>query len=136
MSAETETSQQTNAKDINVDPSKFDRSRVIIHDPVTAEFSIGDAPVQSTTSEARYLDDSGEECELYFPAPPQNCFGVNYVYEMNVKKDEQVPENAKGLQICYPATSLRTVEKPTAKEQAFIDMITALWEMAVEKGRQ
>lgn len=137
MSAETETTKPTSAvKEISIDPANFDRTRVVIHDAKTSTFNIGDAPVSNTTSEGRYLDDDGTECELFFPAPPQNCFGVNYVYDMNVKKEDQIPENAKGLQICYPATSMKTSNAPTPQEQAFLDLVQTLWELAVEKGRQ
>jgi hypothetical protein len=114
----------------------FDKSRVVIHDPTVASFTIGEAEINTTTSAGRYLDDNGEECELYFAPPPQNCFGVNYIYDIGLKKEDQVPENAKGLQVCYPATTLKTVNQPTPQEQEYIDMMTGLWELAVEKGRQ
>jgi len=136
MSTEIESSTPSNTKEFSLNPSEYDESRVVIHDPVTNTFNIGDAPVQNTTSEGRYLDENGVECELYFPAPPQTCFGVNYIYEMNLKKEQQIPENAKGLQVCYPVTSLKTVKNPTPQEKAFIDMIESLWTLAVDKGRQ
>lgn len=137
MSTDIETPvQSTNSKHICIDPKDFDHARVVIADPVTSEFTIGNAPIKTTMSAGAYLNDEGEECELYFTAPPQTCFGVNYQYEMNLKEDQQIPENAKGLQICYPATSMKTVDKPTPDEQAYLDMMQALWELGVDKGRQ
>ena len=137
MNTEVETSTTSaNVKDISVNPSEFDRSRVVIHDPTTSSFNVGDMPIETTMSTGKYVDDEGIECDLYFAAPAQTCFGVNYVYDLQVKKEEQVPENAKGLQICYPMTSMQTIDKPTPQEKACMDMIDALWELAVEKGRQ
>jgi len=134
MSTETTTAASA-IPEISVNPEDFDRARVVIHDPVSFEFTVGEGSIKNTMSKGCYLNDDGQECELYFPAPPQNCFGVNYLYEMTLKKEQQTPENAKGLQICYPATSMKTVETPTPAEEAFIGMMDALWELTVEKGR-
>lgn len=135
MSNKTESTPAA-VKDISIDPSEFDRNKVVIHDPKTSSFTIGDAPVENTFSDGRYLNDNGEECELYIPAPPQNCFGINYVYDLNLKKEQQVPENAKTLQVCYSVTSMKTLDEPTPREKDFIDLVQALWELAVQKGRE
>lgn len=125
----------TQTKFVVYDPETFDKSRIVINDPKTAEFNINDMPISTTTSEGRYIDDEGNECELYIPAPPQSSFGVNYLHDISVPKDSQTPENAKGLQICYQATSLKTMDKPTPAENTFMEIMDVLWELAVEKGK-
>lgn len=122
--------------EICIDPKDYDPSRLILKDPETMTFSIGQSEVSMTTSAARYLDDEGKECLMYFSAPPQQTFGVSYTFPMEVKEADQTPENAKGFQISYPLTSLKTVKNPTEAEQAYIDMLDSLWQAAVEKGRE
>lgn len=117
------------------DPETFDKSRITINDPVTREFTINDMTISTTSSDGKYTDEEGNECELYIPAPPQSSFGVNYLHDIQIKKEDQTPENAKGLQICYQATSIKTMEKPSPAEGVFIELMDTLWELAVEKGR-
>lgn len=122
--------------EICIKPEDFDPSRVIVKDPVKNEFKIGEQKISTTTSAGKYLNDDGVECTLYITAPEQNCFGISYNYPMGTNEDDKVPENAKGLQICYPLTSLSTVNDPTESEQAFRNTIMALWQASVDKGRE
>jgi hypothetical protein len=122
--------------EICINPKDFDISRVVIHDAVKNEFTIGDNTVTTTTSKGRYLDDDGNECKLYFYGPPQLCFGVSYQHPMMLSKEEKTPDTAKGLQICYPLTGLSTVHKPKPEEQHLIDLFDGLWNAAVEKGKE
>lgn len=118
------------------DVSTFDESRVVIHDPVTRSFKAGATDIENTTSDGRYLDDEGNECVLLFPGLPQRCFGVSYTYPIGLSEDDQTPDKAKGFQVCYPLTSLSTVNKPTPAEQAQLDLFTGLWNAAVAKGQE
>jgi len=122
--------------EILVDPLNFDRSRVVIKDAVRNEFSIGDLPITTTFGDGYYLDEKGNECDLYISLTPQQCFGVSYIHDPALKKEMQTPDNAKGLQICYQMTSIKTINSPTQEEQATIDMMRALWEVAVEKVKE
>jgi len=127
---------KTKAPEICIKPEEFDPSRVVVHDPVKNEFKIGDTKIVTTTSAGRYLNDEGVECVLYISAPEQNSFGVSYNYPMGTPDDDKVPDNAKGLQTCYPLTSLSTVTDPTESEKAFRDTIMGLWQAAVDKGKE
>jgi len=122
--------------EICIKPEDFDPSRVVVHDPVKNEFKIGETKIVTTTSTGKYLNDEGVECTLYVMAPEQNSFGPSYNYPMGTNEDDKVPENAKGLQICYPMTSLATVQDPTDSEAAFKNVIMGLWQAAVDKGRE
>lgn len=124
----------SSAREICVNPADFDISRLVIHDACVREFKIGESKISNTTSSAKYLNDEGEECTLYFRGPPQNCFGVQYNYPMGVAEEDKTPETAKGLQVCYPLTTMQTVSDPTDDEKAHRDMILALWQAAVDKG--
>ena len=136
MEDETQTTQNQKAgsvPEIAVRPEDFDISRVVIHDPTTFTSK---ADVTTTTSRAFYLDDNNVECILYIPAPEQSSFGPQYVYDMGLAEEEQTPDKAKGMQIMYQCTSLATVAEPTPAEQAYIDCINALRDLAIEKGKE
>jgi hypothetical protein len=135
MDENTATTSST-SKIICISPSDFDHSRVVIEDADTYEFSVGDTKIRTTTSAGFYLDDDGEKCILYIAPPTQHCFGVSYTYPIGTKKEEQTPENAKGLQVMYQLTSLQTVENPTEEENAYIETLKSLHNTAVEKGRE
>ncbi|HMP28120.1 MAG TPA: hypothetical protein PKD85_00885 [Saprospiraceae bacterium] len=122
--------------EICISPEDFDVSRLIHKEPETSSFTMGQTQISITMSAARYLDDEDRECLLYFSGPPQQCFGVSYMYDMEVKKEDQTPDNAKGFQLMYPVTSLKTVSKPTPEEKAYDDMIESLWQAAVDSGRE
>jgi len=111
----------------------FDKSRVVLDDPVTSKFKMGGADIVNCVSNGYYLDDQGNKCELYIPLPPQSCFGVNYNFALNASEDEKVPENATGAQIAYPMTSMKTIAKPTADEQAAIDVFNGIWEVSKDR---
>lgn len=126
----------THIPEICITPEEFDVSRLIHKEPVTTSFTMGQTQISITMSEGRYLDDEDRECILYCSAPAQQCFGVSYVYDMEVKEADQTPDNAKGFQLMYPLSSLKTVSNPTEEEQAYNDMIEGMWEAAVESGRE
>lgn len=124
----TEKSEHTHLTDL----STFSTDNVVIKDPETSEFN----GISMTKSTGKYLDENGNEADLYFDGPSQSVFGVSYLFEMNTKEDEQVPENAKGLQVCFPITSLSTMKNPTPEEQAFSDLLLGLFNMAYDKGQE
>jgi hypothetical protein len=126
----------TQIPEIMINPEDFDANRLIHKEPETSSFTMGQTQISITTSEGRYLDDEDRECILYFSAPPQQCFGVSYMYDMEVKEADQTPDNAKGFQLMYPLSSLKTVANPTKEEQEYSDMIDGMWEAAVECGRE
>jgi len=114
---------------------KKERCRIL--DPVTHSFSKGDSEVEWCTSEGRYINDDGVECEAYFEMPEQFCFGTNVCYPMGTSKEDKLPENMTGLQICYPITSMKTIESPTKIELAgqyiFDCLNDVTWDKLVEQ---
>lgn len=132
--ANNSTTDNQTIKDICVDPVNFDIQRFLFKDPHTDKFTIGELKIESTLADARYLNDADEECAFYYTAPTQSLFGANYSFDMGTPKDKQTPDNAKGLQTCYPMTSLTTMKNPTLAEKAHRNMLTAIWQKAYEHG--
>lgn len=121
--------------EICIDPIDFDPSRVVVKDPQQNEFTLkSGASIKTCTSAGRYLDDEGRECILYIRGDPQQTFGFSYNHEIAIAKDDRTPENASGVQVCYPLTSMATVQNPKPSEQAFKDTIMGLWQAVVDKG--
>lgn len=123
----------TDVKDIFVPTGTFDKTRLRVLDPVTHSFTKGDSEIEWTTSEGRYIDDDGEECELFFELPEQFCFGINAVYPVGTAKEDKHLENIVGLQICYPLTGMKTIENPTKDEKYIQRVFQALWQVAWDK---
>lgn len=138
MSDENDQTESTASEpEICIDPLDFDASRVIVRDPQQNEFSLkSGAVIKTTTSAGRYLDDEGRECILYIRGDPQRTFGFSYNHEMNIAKDDRTPDNASGVQVCYPLTSMATVQNPKPSEQALKDVFLGLWQAVVDKGRE
>jgi hypothetical protein len=124
---------QESEKFIVLLPGDVDMSRILIKDPETITFKSG---TSSTSSNAFYLNDDGEEVALCIHAPEQSTFGAGYKYDMNFKPDkgEQYPDKAKGLQVYYPMTSMDTIKKPAPQEAAFTKLVTDLWALGVKQG--
>lgn len=115
--------------------SEIDIDRIILKDPETQTFKTG---TSSVTSKAVYKNEADEEVALFIRAPTQFLpFGVSYKYDMDFKpeKGQQHPDKAKGLQICYPMTSMETIRKPTTEEKAFTILLDKLWTLACQQGQ-
>ncbi len=120
--------------EICINPEDFDPSRVVLHPPEKVEFNINDMLITNYVSKGKYLDDEGNECTLYVRLPEQQTYGVSYSHDLKVPKEERTAKNAKGLQICYPLTSLKTAQNPTPKEQATKDIFRGLWQATVDSA--
>jgi hypothetical protein len=99
--------------------TKFDINRLVIEPPK----KIG-KEVQYYTSHFYYLDESGKKCDMYMELPPQMVFGVNYMWDMNAKEADKVPEKALDLQVAYPIMARKN--HPTDVEQRTVDIFEAL----------
>ena len=126
----------SSVKEIMINPRDFDPTKVVLHDPVTSTFKIGAAEITMSSSKGFYLDEEGNECKLYFSAPPQTCFGPQYQYEMNVQEEQKDSSKAKGIQVGYPMTSMQSIATPTPDEKAFQDMVQGLWDLSLAKGKE
>lgn len=132
---ETEVESTASEPEICIDPIDFDPARVVVRSPQVNEFTLkSGANIKTTTSPGRYLDDEGRECVLYIRGDPQRTFGFSYNHEMKISKEDRTPENAEGLQVCYPLTSMATVQTPKPSEQALRDTFLGLWQAVVDKG--
>lgn len=122
---------------ICIDPIDFDPSRVVVKDPQLNEFTLkSGAVIKTCTSPGKYLDDEGKECTLYFRGDPQQTFGFSYNHEISIAKEDRTPDNASGVQVSYPLTSMTTVQNPKPTEQALEDLFMGLWQAVVDKGRE
>lgn len=110
----------------------FDKSKVVIEDPVKSSFKKNDGEVVNVTSQGLYIGEDGEKGIPVFQLAPKGCFGVspNHKY-----LSEKIEENIEGYQVCYSYTDLTSVAKPTEEEQYGLDIMKALWDLTVEKGR-
>lgn len=84
---------------------EIDPERIILKKPTVNTYTQGSDKIEWVTQTGRYLDDEGNECELFIELPEQYYFGVNEQYPMGTKEEDQVLENLKGLQICYQIDS-------------------------------
>ena len=110
---------------------KKERLRVL--DPVTHTFTKGDSEIEWCTSEGRYVNDEGVECEVYFELPEQFSFGTNASYPIGTSKEDKILDNMTGIQICYPITSMKTIENPTKTELAGKQIFDFLEEVTWDK---
>ena len=85
-----------------------------------------------TTSKLYFLGDNGEKLSIYFELAAQNLWGVNGVSPFSTVEYEQSQNDIEGFQICYPLTSLSTVEKPTPAEIATRHTLNMMWETTVD----
>lgn len=114
--------------------NEFDPSRLRVHKPVkhTSNKKKGGDSISWYISEGRYVNDDGDECVLYFELPKSFCFGVNAIYPIGTKQENKTFDKVDGLQICYPITSMDTIDDPSSDEQYCMDVLDGLWNAAVE----
>lgn len=112
-----------------LNPIEYEEERLLIHDPVTTSFTKGKDQIKYTTSKIVYLNENGDECELYVTPPEQRV----YISYQGPFGEDATEDNAKGIQVTYGLTSLNTVKEPTADEQAFIDFLDSLRTKVIEK---
>jgi len=120
-------------KEIFVAIGEFDSSKVVIEEPTSFQVK-GKENISVTQSDIFYLNDKNEKCTFYLGAEEQTCFGVNRMYDM--QKKVEIPENIVGYQICYPMTSMKTIDEPTENEKYMIETFDALRNLAIEEARK
>lgn len=126
-------SSKTSQDFVVLSPNEVDFDRVKFKDAITQKFKTG---TESTQSDSYYEQEDGTKAGIYLRLPAQITFGVGYKYEMTFKpeKGKLYPEEAKGLQINYPITSLNTIATPTKEEKECRDCLNKLWQLAVDQG--
>ena len=68
---------------------------------------------------------------IYFELAEQNLWGVNGIWPFGTVEYEQSQNNIEGFQICYPLTSLSTVNNPTTDERVTRDTLDMIWNITV-----
>jgi hypothetical protein len=120
-------SDKTEAKEICIKGEEYDGKNLVIDEPETMEFlgEDGKTPIKSCSSKGFYRDAKGNKCTLYLLMPRQSCFGFNLSAPLGqtVKPDHS---NLKGIQVCVPMTSLKTVANPTNAEKANMTMLDSM----------
>ena len=112
---------------------EFDINRLIIESPVRNSFKRGNSEIEWWTSPVYYTNGKGEKCKLMMEFPKQFTFGINSNYPMGCAEEDKTADKRNGLQICYPLTSLDTVNNPTDDEQYTIDTFDKLWNAVWKK---
>lgn len=117
------------------DGEEFDLENIAIDEPETQTFGKGAQKISVTSSKGYYLDENEKKRELYIVLPPQQCFGFSLTHDLKIADSDRTNENANGVQICYPMTSMKTVAEPFTSEQNTMTTLTDLWNKSVEHGR-
>jgi hypothetical protein len=117
---------------LNVTPETFDPTKLVITDPETRKMTVEGKEVVDISSQVRYRDSTGTPREFYVSAPTQRTFGfnLNYIY-----MKPEIEENLNGMQVCYPLSSLQTVNNPTEEEAAFMKVCEAIYQTLAAKAR-
>ncbi len=72
--------------------------------------------------------------QLYLRVPKQYIFGINGTHPQDIADEDKTKDNADGLQIRYPMTSLKTVAEPSPKEAFAFALFDAIWKKTLEAG--
>ena len=103
-----------------------------IKPPKTNKFTINSTPVSVCKSEGRIIDENRKECVLYIPIPEKSSFGTSLVHDPKIPEKERTLENASGMQMYIPLSSLQTAENPTEEEQSVITLFDNIWQTTVD----
>lgn len=117
---------------LNVTPETFDPERLVITDPETRKITVEGKEVTDISSQVRYRDATGTLRDFYVNAPSQRTFGFNLNYTY---MKPEIEENLNGMQVCYPLSSLQTVNNPTEEEKAFMKVVDYVYEALVAKAK-
>ena len=119
--------------DIFIELHKFDPSRLVIEPAKEKSFGKKPNKIVYYVSDGYYKDDNGKPCKLYLEFPEQDVWGFNAMYPMGtVEIDKDPMVNMKNIQICYPMTSLLTLDKATADEAYAQEVFQELWNITAE----
>ena len=110
----------------------FDWGNFVVEEPETHMFNKGGSTVELTTSKVYVLGDNSEKLQIYFEVAEQNIFGINGIWPIRTIEYEQSRKNIEGFQICYPLTSLSTINNPTPAEIATRHTFNMMWETTVD----
>jgi hypothetical protein len=81
-----------------------------------------------------YTDENGKQGIPCFELGEQLTFGVNTLHPYDMNDADKTPDTVDSLQICYPMTSMETVNDPTEEEKHCIDLFDNLIEKTKAKG--
>jgi hypothetical protein len=111
----------TNFYTVDLNDDNCDVAEILSHielkDPTIITYKNGESNTVANWS----YDNDGDECNLYVTYPSQNGWGPSEQYPYKTPDNMKTPENVKGYQMTYSATSLETMNAPTEKEQRVID---------------
>ena len=143
------------SKEITITPEDFDIARLVKVGIAENNFKIGKQTITTVMTTYKYLDENDEPCTLYCTWPEQRTFGPSYNFPMDneddakpkgkgkkassddegdAKKEARDPDEATGMQINYPLTSLQSIDKPTKQEKALKRMTDAIQKKVFEDG--
>ena len=137
-SKKSEQTKESSVGYVVITPEEFDPDRVVMDRPITQKFVINKVPLEVTKSANWYLDENDEKKQLFVQAPSQRIgeYGLKWSHPLQIPEDQRTRQNAEGMQLCYPMTSMETVKRPTKEEQAFMDMVDKLFKLQVEHAKK
>ncbi len=115
---------------VYLDLHQFNPDNLVVEDPAVVQYASG---TSSNLSMIYYLNEEGENCDLYFAGAPSYTFGVNTEYEY---KKEEIPANIKGYKLTYMLTDQSRVNNPTEDEKYTMDVFASLHQKVVEKAHE
>jgi hypothetical protein len=110
------------------DLAKVNVKNLILDNPVTNKSKDG---YEWITSGGHYRDNkTGERYDDFlFELPPQQVWGISGQWDPKIAEPDRTLDNIKGLQICYPLTSVETMKEPTPQEAALKKFLKeVLWQ--------
>ena len=114
------------------DQRSFDWSAVVVEEPVTHSFTKGETTIEWTTSEVYLPGPNGEKLSIYFEMAPQNFWGISGNWPFGTAQEDRTLDTIDGFQICYPLTSLSTVDNPTEAEKTTKHFLDQTWNITVD----
>ncbi len=112
--------------------ASLDISSIVIEDPITHSFKKNDTTIEWTTSEVYSYGSNGEKRKIYIQLSKQHTFGVSGSYPLEVAAEDRCLENLEGFQVCYPMTSLKTINNPTDEERATKQIMDDAFDITVD----
>jgi len=116
------------------DLPKTNWKNIIIEKPVTNSFTKKGTTttIEWTTSEVYSKGPNGQKLAIFFELPPQIVWGINGTWPLGTETENQTLDTIEGFQICYPLTTLSTMNSPTPDEAAVEKFFDAAWNKGIE----
>jgi len=116
------------------DLPKLNWKKIFIDQPVTNSFTKKgtNTTIEWTTSEVHYKGANDQKLPIFIELAPQKTWGINGIWSLGTETENQTLDTIEGFQICYPLTTLSSMENPTTDEVAVTNFFDLSWDKAVD----